>query len=317
MTPYHEADGVGLLDCDQTGFPNLALMKISAWLKREGHRVSLNSGRLAYVSVVFTWNCPRWLPNGVDVGGSGYDLKKRLPAEIEAMRPDYSLYGIDYGMGFLTRGCPRRCPFCIVPEKEGMIRVVANLDDLINPGSSFVVLLDNNFLAIEDWAKATLQEMAERRLDVCFTQGLDIRYVTDDVAHLLRNVRFWNLKRSGRQLTFAFDTPNLERVIRRGVQMLGQAGIPSRQLQFFVLVGYDTTLEEDLARIAIIRELGADPFVMVYRDRESGKVVGDRILRDLARWVNRRLYKVCAWDEYKPRMVEARRAGARQAVMLL
>jgi hypothetical protein len=132
---------IGLLDLDRTGFPNVALMKLSAWHKAHGHDTELIRGDrwllhvlmfdYVYASVVFTWNRHKGealRALGVEVGGSGMDLKNTLPADVEAMRPDYSLYGIDYGVGYLMRGCiwtNENCPACIVPRKEGKPREVA------------------------------------------------------------------------------------------------------------------------------------------------------------------------------------------------
>lgn len=306
---------IGLIDVDRTGFPNLALMKLSAWHKAQGHETTLlrEPGPLTlllfdrlYASVVFTWNRHKALALeacGVQVGGSGVDLRRTLPDEIEAMRPDYSLYGIDYGLGYLMRGCIWTCTFCVVPEKEGKPREVATIDDLLNRESPrtrpFVVLLDNEFLWREKWALAKLQEFTERGIDYCPSQGLDVRVVTPRIAAALADSPFWNVSRSRRQITFAFDDIRTEARYRRGVDLLLAAGIKPWQLQSFVLVGYNSTLEQDLARIAIIKAYSIDPFVMVYRDYHTGLTTIAPELRHLARWANRRLHKVCAFDDYR------------------
>lgn len=308
---------VGLIDVDRTGFPNLALMKLSAWHKAQGHETALVRGvdhpllfltfDKLYASVVFSWNREKALAVeafGAVVGGSGVDLKGTLPADVEAMRPDYSLYGIDYGLGYLMRGCIWTCAFCVVPEKEGKPREVAVLDDLVNHASPrkrpFVVLLDNEFFWREKWAIARLREFTERGIDFCPSQGLDVRVVTPALADALAASPFWNVSRSRRQITFAFDDIATAARYRRGVDMLLAAGIKPWQLQSFVLVGFNSTLEQDLARIAIIRGYGIDPFVMVYRDYHSGQMTTDQTLRNLARWANRRLYKVCEFADYIP-----------------
>jgi len=306
---------IGLIDIDRTGFPNLALMKLAAWHKAKGDEVTLmrhaGSADRLYAATVFSWNRPAAIhlrARGVIVGGTGIDIQTKLPPEVEAMRPDYSLYGIDYGMGYLMRGCIWRCKFCVVPEKEGNAREVAQIDDLLNRDSKrarpFVVLLDNEFFFKIAWAIDRLHEFTERGIDYCPSQGLDVRVVTPELAEAVKQSPYWNLKHTYRQITFAFDDLAIEARYRRGVEMLLEAGIPAGNLQSFVLVGFNSTLADDLRRIEIIRGYGIDPYVMAYRDLQTGHKSTVRELQNLARWVNRRLYKVCAFAEYRP---EARR----------
>lgn len=301
---------VGLFDLDRTGFPNVALMKLSAWHKAQGDTVlPLNDGQAAdrrYGSAVFTWNRPKAAAlavQGAHVGGTGVNLSDTLPADVEAMKPDYTLYGIDYGIGYLMRGCIWRCTFCVVPEKEGTPREVATVDDLLNQASPrtrpFVVLLDNEFFWRERWAIARLEEFTTRGIDWCPSQGLDVRVVTAPIADALAASPYWNVSRSRRQVTFAFDDIRTEARYRRGVELLLRR-MAAWHLQSFVLVGFNSTIDQDLRRIAIIREYGIDPFVMVYRDYHTGQAPRDRQLRNLARWVNRRLYKLLPFEEYYP-----------------
>jgi hypothetical protein len=302
---------VGLFDIDRTGFPNLALMKLSAWHKAQGDTVlPLNSGLPAdrrYASAVFSWNrhkAEAARAMGCIIGGTGVDLTTTLPDDVEAMRPDYTVYGIDYGVGYLMRGCIWRCTFCVVPQKEGSAREVDTIDHLVNPDSRrprpFVVLLDNEFFWREKWAIARLEEFTAKGIDWCPSQGLDVRVVTPALAAALAASPFWNVVRSRRQITFAFDDIKTAPLYRRGVERLLAAGIKAWQLQSFVLVGHNSTIAEDLARLAIIREYGIDPFVMVYRDYHTGQMARDPQLRHLARWANRRLYKSCPFEEYWP-----------------
>lgn len=300
---------VGLFDLDRTGFPNVALMKLSAWHKAQGDTVlPLNSGLPAdrrYGSAVFTWNRPKvaqLVAQGAIVGGSGVDLENKLPDHVEAMRPDYSLYGIDYGVGYLMRGCIWDCDFCVVRKKEGLPQEVATIDHLLNPSARsrpFVVLLDNEFFWKEKWAIARLGEFTAREIDWCPSQGLDVRVLTEPLVEALAASPFWNVKHSRRQITFAFDGISIEARYRRGVEMLLRK-MAAWHLQSFVLVGHNSTIEQDLQRIDIIRSYGIDPFVMVYRDFNTGKMARDPQLRNLARWVNRRLYKTCEFVDYWP-----------------
>lgn len=324
---------IGLIDVDRTGFPNLALMKLSAWHKAQGDDVSLLRGEKwlltvlmfdkVYASAVFSWNRAKaelLASLGVVVGGSGLNLKLRLPPDVEAMPADYALYGLDYGFGFLSRGCIRDCAFCIVPTKDGRPRSVATIADLVNEQwrevtpmrgrdkplrRPFVVLLDDEFFWNIKWAIARLEEFTVRGIDWCPSQGLDIRCTTPALCDTLAASPFWNVHHSRRQITFAFDDANIERRYRQGVEMLLAAGVKARQLQSFVLVGFDHATKQargldavDHRRIAVIREYGIDPFVMVYRDDDSGQAVTDPALRNFARWINRHLYKVCRFEDY-------------------
>jgi hypothetical protein len=174
-----------------------------------------------------------------------------------------------------------------------------------------VVLLDDNFLALLGRAKALLEEAIERGIEVCFSQGLDIRLVTREIAGLLARVRFWNTHHTRRQLTVAFDSPEMYRAFRRGVTLLVEAGIKPWQIQAFFLCGYGSTFDEDVERFSVMRQLDIDPFCMVYRSPDRGKRIGDRRLHHFARWVNRRLYKSCQFEEYRRYVREARRMAWR------
>ena len=313
---------VGLIDLDRTGFPNLALMKLSAWHKAQGHQVTLQRGDRGlltallfdkvYASAVFTWNREKaesLAALGVEVGGKGYRSGTNLPPEVHATPPDYSLYGIDYGMGFLSRGCIRDCSFCSVPAEEGLPWLDQTIDGMLNPARTrpFLVLMDNEFFWNIRWAIAQMETVTRRGIDWCPSQGLDIRCTTPALCDTLAASPFWNLHHTRRQITFAFDDGAIERRYRQGVEMLFKAGIKAWQLQSFVLVGFDVAtkrprglVDTDHRRIDVIREYGIDPFVMVYRDDQSGQAIKDGALRNFARWVNRRLYKVCAFEDYQP-----------------
>lgn len=267
-------------------YPNLALMKLSAKLKAQDCETYLQwtpDHTTAYGSVVFTENRPRvefWLRAYPDikVGGSGWDLEMELLPEIETLQPDYDLYGINYGMGFLSRGCIHSCPFCIVREKEGWLRQVAQIADLLNRLSDFLVLLDNNLLALPN-ALDILAEMAERALCVNFNQGLDIRLVTPEIARALAQIRYMDFSRHNRTLHFAFDDTKLEGKVRQGIRILLDASILPEHLCFYVLAGFGDQMPEDvLYRCDILREYGIRPYVMRYRKTHK--------LNAIARWAN-------------------------------
>ena len=213
---------IGLIDFDGKQV-NLALMKLSTWHKKQGDTIVLNNFNLfdvnkVYISVLFKKNQEKAfqtasLYENSEIGGTGWDLTTVLPDEIEACKPDYDLYTVDdiaprirgimkretrirkatnivnAGIGFISRGCIRRCSFCVVPTKEGRIHRVNNLSDLINPRSNIVTLLDNNFTSNPD-IYDILAEIIERNLVIDLTQGLDIRTITPDLAEKLSKVKF-------------------------------------------------------------------------------------------------------------------------------
>lgn len=295
-------------------------MKLSAWHKAQGHETTLVrwDGTLipfmehekVYASAVFTWNREKAeiaAALGADVGGKGYRKGTKLPPEIHGMVPDWSLYGIEYGMGFLSRGCIRDCSFCSVPAEEGLPWLDQTIDAMINPARKrpFIVLMDNEFFWNVKWAIAQMDTFTARGIDWCPSQGLDIRCTTPPLCASLAASPFWNLRRSRRQITFAFDDAAIEKRYRQGVEMLLRAGIKAWQLQSFMLIGYDEATKrarplhaDDHRRIAVMQEYGIDPFAMAYRDNASGKMIGDRELQQFARWVNSHACKTHTFTKF-------------------
>ena len=300
-----------LIDADsQTGFPNLALMKISAYYKKyENATVELRLGVPdslpletydgVFISCVYfqnrpkVWNYAQQLKYPVQVGGSGFDLQKTLPEKVEHMKPDYALYNIEYSMGFTSRGCVRKCGFCVVHEKEGLIRDHASITEFHFAYHRNLVLLDNNFLASPKW-KENLEYVIDNKLRINFNQGLDIRLINNENATMLAETEFRTWKFNTKRLAFAYDSLRYKRQVKAGVQTLADAGIKPYRLMFYVLVGYDTTIYEDLDRIDTLVKLGVDPYIMRYNQNEGTH----RILMHLARWVNWRAYKMCSFFDY-------------------
>jgi hypothetical protein len=271
---------VGLIQVDGK-WANPALMKLSAFHKKRGDEtVLIDLSSLAvdlfYGSKIF-------------MGGSGFDLKSELPEEIELQVPDYDLYKNSNGtsIGFTSRGCIRDCGFCIVKEKEGGIRETP-FDWIQSPN---VLLLDNNFLASPKW-KEKLEYFIRQRLKVCFSQGLDIRLVNDENSDLLSQVNYRDNHFRKKRLYFAFDDPKLEQIIIKKVNLLKQHGIKAEEILFYVLVGYNTTFDEDMHRFKVLNDLGCLPFIMLYNNTRKP------LLRKFARWVNKRYYKVVSWQDY-------------------
>ncbi len=284
---------IGIVRVDGTR-PNLALMKLSAYHVARGDDVFLyepilHQPDIVYGSKVFTATPDYdYYPSDVPVvkGGTGYSLTDTLPDEVEDCYPDYSLFGCDYAMGFTTRGCVRQCAFCVVPEKEGMIRAVGDLYSFWR-GQQNVCLLDNNLTALPEQFERVCQQMIAEGVNVDFSQGLDIRLITAGMARLLSKVRLW------KQIHFAFDHVRDEGAVRRGIDTLTRNGVARHKLMFYVLIGYDSTPEQDLYRVELLRGLGVDPFVMPYDKTE-------RYQREFARWVNHKaVWRTVAWADYR------------------
>lgn len=250
-------------------FPNLALMKLSAYHKAKGDEVFLNfplcQPDIAYASCVFTWDATnaKGLPPDTRIGGSGIDLKMELPLEVEHIMPDYSLYpSANFSLGFTSRGCIRKCPFCVVPEKEGTIKEWADIDEFWCRRYKKIVLLDNNLLASPNW-HFTLTRLVREQIEVDFNQGLDIRLLNDEKAWCLSRVRT-------KQLRFAFDDLTCERAVREGIELLLKQGISARKLSFYMLVGFNTTSGEDaIERAKILQSYNVDIYPMIYKGKDG------------------------------------------------
>lgn len=279
---------IGLYDIDSK-IPNLALMKLSAWHKRRGDETELymplKKYDKVYASKVFKESRVNYLYDVI--GGSGTELwDVVLEADIEHIMPDYTLYGENYAMGFTTRGCIRNCPFCVVRRKEGYIKENADIYEFWN-GQEKLMLMDNNILALSAHFKRIAGQIIKEKIIVSFDQGLDIRLVTEEIANLLAKVRHW------KQIHFAFDSIGIEPAVRTGIKMLKEAGIHPRNLMFYVLIGFDSTPEEDLYRVELLRKLGADPFVMPFNKR-------NRYQKRFARWANHKaIFKSVKWEDYR------------------
>ena len=291
---------IGLIDVDSHNFPNLCLMKLSAYHKAQGHQVCfwnpLFYFDVVYKSRVFTDTYSKdniTVRNAGQVikGGTGYGPGPDLPDEIEHSYPDYSLYPqySETAYGFLSRGCPRGCGFCIVGGKEGRkSRKVADLSEFWR-GQREIKLMDANLLACPDHEKLLLQ-LAKSRALVDFSQGLDIRLITRDNVALLNQVRT-------KTVHFAWDNPD-EDLTRYFRQFLEWTSIRNPRLRrVYLLTNYGSTHEQDLYRVETLRQMGFDPYVMIYE-----KPTAPPITRHLQRWVNnkRLFYAIPSFSDYEP-----------------
>ena len=295
---------IGLIDVDSHNFPNLPLMKLSAWHKQQGDEVMWYEPLFhslgepldkVYMSKVFSFSPDyQYCINAKEVvkGGSGYCISLKdgkevfdkskdieLPYEIEHIYPDYSLYNItDTAYGFLTRGCPRGCHFCHVACKEGLkSHKVADLSEFWR-GQKNIVLCDPNILACKD-SNDLLQQLIDSKAWIDINQGLDIRLMTEDRARLIKQMKI-------KELHFAWDRYEDKDIVVPKFKMFKEVtGIDIRKLIVFVLCGFDTTIEQDLERIYTLRDLGYWAYVMLY-DKEH--IPKGHKLRKMARWVNNR-----------------------------
>ena len=289
---------VAVLDVDSK-IPNLALMKISQWHKLNGDDVehymplARHLYDKIYASKIFNFSDGSDIQEDMITGGTGIDLKISLPPKMDTMTPDYSLYNYPHNIGFTQRGCRFKCEFCVVPQKEGKPWSANTIDELwTQRDSKFLILLDNDFFGNPDWEER-IEEMKEYDLRVNFSQGLNIRIISERQAQALASVNFRNINDNSKQVTFAWDQIKDERVIKRGFKRVTDAGIKPYQMQFYVLIGFDTTPEEDLHRVMMLKDWGCDPYAMPY-DKS------DPYQKKFVRWVNRRaVFHSCTWEEYK------------------
>lgn len=282
---------------------NLPLMKISSFYKSKGHSVRINHPNpdKVYISTILRenetqargiatmFNCP------VIIGGSGYSLKKKLPYKIEHIKPDYDLFNCTYSVGFTSRGCFRNCPFCIVTQKEGRkIIEWSPFDEFIDDRFNHIVLYDANFIGSPK-AIQKIKWLIENKYTVNFNQGLDLRLMTEEIAILLRELKFRNYSNTRSDLYFAWDQLKDENTILKGLQILYDTGIAMSTCNIYVLTGFTTTLQDDLYRIEKLIDLGCQPYVMRYNN------IQNKTLKSLQRWCNRRYYRKCTFIEYQER----------------
>lgn len=292
---------IGIYQADGK-FPNLALMQIANYHEAKGDHIEVYQGLLfssiydkIYISKIFDFTPMPQMPDNAIIGGTGIDFYNTLPEEIEKHPPSYTLYpNCTYHVGFSMKGCRFACKFCCVPKKEGRPKHNANVDQLLlNPnGGNRLMLMDNDFFGSPNW-KEDLLRIIELELKVCFVQGLNIRIITQEQAELLSQCRYYNSKFNQRYLTFAWDKYKDEKIVMKGIKICNDAGIICTKMQFFVLIGFDTTPEQDMERVMMLKELGCMPFVMPYNK-------SDKYQKAFTRWVNfRPIFKTVKWEDYK------------------
>ena len=277
------------------GFPNLALMRLSAWHKAQGDAVEWWNGFThydrAYLSKIFTFTTDFEYTIDADeviTGGTGYKDYSSLPPEVEATPPDYSIYpSFKRAIGFLTRGCIRDCPWCVVPRKEGNIRPAATWEQIKRPDSREIVFLDNNVLA-SGHGLEQIGRMGGEPVWVDFNQGLDARLITPEVAKLLAELHWIRFVR------LSCDTSAMLPVVEQAAAYLREAGIAKSRLWAYVLV---EDVEDAHRRVLALERMGVLPFAQPYRDYNGGEPTNEQ--KAFARWVNALpVHKSCTWETY-------------------
>lgn len=288
---------IGLIDVDSHNFPNLALMKISGYHKSHADDVewvnAFEKYDRIYMSKVFTFtpdNLIAYQCNDIRKGGTGYDIKSKLPDEIDRwQKPDYTIYPQHpFSIQFYSRGCIRKCPFCLVNDKEGEIKSVEPL--MLNPNGKWIEVLDNNFFANPEWRKA-IKDLRRYNQPIKF-HGVDVRIMDEEQAFALNSLRLKN------GVHIAWDLPNIDLTDRLKALV---RYIKPYKITCYVLIGFNSTPEQDLFRLRTLKQFGILPFVQPYRDYTSNRTP-TTYETDLARWANRAwLFKSIDFLDYEPR----------------
>ena len=300
---------IGLVDVDGHNFPNLALMKISAYHKK-GDNVEwadplFGNYNRVYMSKVFTHT-----PDNTDIyncevvkGGTGYDAEIKLPEDIDRMQPDYSLYPNwpkDTAIGFLTRGCIRNCKWCIVPKKEGFIAPYMDIEDVCEHGRfKKAVLLDNNVIACNEGI-AQLDKIASLGISVDFNQAMDARLITPEIANVMARIK-WADNSGNNRIRFGCDTKKQIGDCERAIDLLQKYGYRGYFFLYTILIDFYESFE----RINYWRKKDVHRFIphaQPYLDFNRAKQHIPQWQRDLARWTdNKFIYCKCEFRDFEPR----------------
>lgn len=278
---------IALWDIDSK-LVNLALMKISEYHRNRLDTIKWfmpldNNYDKLYVSKIFNFTkIPKYNYNNIEIGGTGFDVKKKLRYSINTCQPDYSIYhNCDYSLQYFSRGCIRKCKFCVVPEKEGYIYPVDPMN--LNSKGKYIRILDNNFFA-NPLYKEAINYLIKTNQPVSFDSGLDIRIFNNEQGNLLKKIKIYKM------LYIAWDNPKQD--LTNKIKLLTKY-IKPYKITVYVLIGFDSLFEEDYLRVMKINELGCNPFVIPYNKNNNYQ-------KKFARWVNRKaIFKSVKWEDYK------------------
>ena len=303
---------IGLIDVDGHHFPNLALMRISAYHKSIGDTVEwwwsdFVHYDVVYKSKIFSDAYSQDVPDPLNAdkiikGGTGYAIRlsegaeiydktkdPELPPQIERMKPDYTIYPqFDFAVSMTSRGCPRGCAFCHVGAKEGKCSVkVADVSDFLC-GQKEIKVLDPNITACRD-KRDLMQQYVDTGVYIDFTQGLDIRLL--DMADIA-DINRMRIK----EIHFAWDNPKQDLTAKFAAYAQSAKHRPHGSFGVvYVLTNFNSNMEDNLHRIYTLRDLGYDPYVMIYNKPGASPEI-----RHLQRWCNnKRIFRSCSFNDYK------------------
>lgn len=293
---------IGLLAVD-SNYPNLSLMKISSYHKARGDKVEwynpLCSYDKVYMDKVFSFTSDYGYyvhSDLIEKGGTGYDIAKALPPDIDRIQPDYDLYQLppNVAYGFLTRGCPNRCKWCVVPKKEGKIAPYMDIEEIAVDGRKNIILMDNNVLASE-YGLQQIEKIVSMGVRIDFNQGLDARLVTDDIARLLVKVKW--IKR----IRFGCDTPGQIAECERATALIDKYGYKGEYFFYCILLD---DFKESFTRVNHWRkkEKCFLPHCQPYRDVNNPRQIVPQWQKDLAGWADKKwIFKNCEFKDFTPR----------------
>ena len=293
---------IGILAVD-SNFPNLALMKISSYHKARGDNVEwynpLCSYDKVYIAKVFSFTLDYGYyinADQVEKGGTGYDISKVLLPEIDRMIPDYNLYNVDKNLayGFLTRGCPNKCKWCVVPAKEGKITPYMYIEEIAVNGRKNIILMDNNVLA-SDYGLQQIEKIIRLGLRVDFNQGLDARLVTDDIAQLLARLKWM------KRIRFGCDTPGQIAECERATALIDKYGYKGEYFFYCILL---SDFKESFERVNYWKSKGGRflPHCQPYRDLNNPYQIIPQWQKDLAGWADKKwIFRSCEFKNFAPR----------------
>lgn len=286
-------------------FPNYALMKVAAWHKAQGDNVEwwnpLKTYDWVYSSKVFDFTPDNpYLPENTIRGGTGYadvPIWQQLRPEVDALFPDYSVYpACDYAIGYITRGCPNNCRWCLVPAKEGSIRPYRHWQELVRPDSQKLVLMDNNILA-SDFGIAQLEELTRQNYAIDLNQGMDARLVDERIAKILAALKWI------RYIRFSCDQQSQIEPIMRIAELLGKYGVKPYRLFIYLLVTAD--IEDAAKRVEALKRLGnITIYAQAERNERQGIVPNKMQLEFAQRFIYSGRYRQESWAQYLGRHKE-------------
>lgn len=314
---------IGLIDVDghaskkkwgATIYPNLALCKIARYHKQRGDDVEwalpFTHYDKIYKSKIFNFTkdddaC--YYADEIIKGGTGYDIHSQLPKEIDMLQPDYSIYPLlskDTAYGFLTRGCPNKCVWCVVPRKEGAIRPYMDIDDIAIEGRKKIVLMDNNILAAGDYAVEQLHKIIDRGYSIDFNQAMDARLVTPEYAKLLAKVKWID-----RRIRFGCDTHKQIKDCERAIRLIQDNGYKGEFFLYTMLNGDFTECYNRLRywwarnrNLRLEHKPNIYAYAQPYRDPDNPSREIPQWQKDMAQWANKKqIFTVVDFKDFSPR----------------